>query len=231
MVAKDIMTTQVVTVDPETPVRRIAELLLARRISAVPVVEAGGEVVGIVSEGDLMRRPETGTERHRSWWLELVTTPDHLARDYVKAHGRRAADVMSQEVVTVAEDASVSTIARLLEERRIKRVPVVRGRQLVGIVSRADLLRGLATQPAPLETSPSPDDQAIREQLMGTLRGAGWTRPEFVSVIVTDEVVHLWGLVASDEERHALRVAASNIPGVRGVEDHMDRVPAGLWTA
>ena len=229
MVAKDIMTTQVVTVDPDTPVRRIAELLLAHRISGVPVVGSGGDLVGIVSEGDLMRRPETGTERHRSWWLELVTTSDDLAREYVKAHGRRAADVMSPEVVTVAEDAPAGTMARLLEEHRIKRVPVVRGRRLVGIVSRADLLRGLAAQAAPPEASAASDDRAIRAQLLRTLRDVRWTRPEFVSVIVTGGIVHLWGLVASDEERHALRVAADSIPGVRAVEDHMSRVPAGLW--
>jgi CBS domain-containing protein len=229
MIAKDVMTAPVVTVYADTPVRRIAEVLLAHRISAVPVVDARGAIVGIVSEGDLMRRAETGTERHRSWWLRLVSGPDDLARDYVKAHGRGAADVMTRDVITVAEDSPVSAIACLLEERRIKRVPVVRDGRLVGIVSRADLLRGLATQPAPPEPSVSMDDRAIRDRLMRTLGEVGWTRPEFVKVIVTDGVVHLWGLVSSKEQRRALVVAAGNVPGARGVEDHMTLMPPTLW--
>jgi CBS domain-containing protein len=229
MLAKDVMTTQVVTVEADTPVQRIAEILLAHRISAVPVVDASGGIVGIVSEGDLMRRAETGTERHRSWWLRLVAGADDLARDYVKTHGRRAADVMTREVITVSEEVPVGTVARLLEERRIKRVPVVRGNRLVGIVSRADLLRGLATEPAPSEPAPATDDQAIRARLIATLGEVRWTRPEYVRVIVTDGVVHLWGFAGSKEERRALLVAAGNVPGVRGVEDHMSAIPPTLW--
>jgi len=228
MLAKDIMTTNVVTVTPDARVREIAQLLLKRHVSAVPVVDAENRVVGIVSEGDLMRRPETGTARHRSWWLTLVAGSEDLARDYAKAHGVRAADVMSGNLVTVTEDTPVGTVARLLEERHIKRVPVLRDDRLVGIVSRADLLRGLASRPAQPGVSPATDDRAIRERLLQTLRTEPWA-PTHLTVIVTDGIVHFWGVVSSEEERNALRVAATNGPGVRGVEDHL--IEMAPWAA
>ncbi|MFQ5829573.1 MAG: CBS domain-containing protein [Candidatus Methylomirabilia bacterium] len=171
-----------------------------------------------------MRRPETGTERRRSWWLALVAGAEELAGEYVKTHGIRATDVMMRNVVTVTEDASLGEIAQLLEERRIKRVPVVQGGKLVGIVSRADLLRGLATRQAQSEASPSADDRAIREKLLQILQREGWPVLAYVNIIVTDGSVHLWGLVDSEQERQALRVAAENAPGVRAVEDHLGEV-------
>lgn len=226
MLAKDLMTTNVITVTPETPVREIARLLSTRHISAVPVVGPDGRILGIVSEGDLMRRPETGTERRRSWWLTLLTGPEELAQEYVKTHGRRASEVMTRDVVTVAEDTPVSAIARLLEERRIKRVPVVGAGRLVGIVSRADLLRGLATWPTAPAAPSHPDDRAIRERPMHALQAEAWASPGAINVVVTAGVVHLWGLVSSEEEREAVRVMVGNVPGVRAVEDHLARVPA-----
>jgi CBS domain-containing protein len=222
MLAKDIMTSTVVTVTPDARVDGVARLLLKHHISGVPVVGAEDEVLGIVSEGDLMRRVETGTERRRSWWLSLIAGSEDLARDYVKAHGQRAADVMSREVVTVTEDTPVDTIARLLEERRIKRVPVVRGGRLVGIVSRADLLRGLATRGSQAESPTA--DRLIRERLLAALRREPWVTPAHITVVVNDGVVHLWGLVGSEEERQALRVAAREVSGVRAVEDHLFQV-------
>lgn len=225
MQARDLMTTAVVTVSPETLVREIARLLLGHRISAVPVVDTDNRILGIVSEGDLMRRAEMGTEWHRSWWLSLTADVDELAREYVKSHGRRADDVMTREVVTVAEDTPAGEIASLLESRRIKRVPVVRDGRLVGIVSRADLLRGLAAHPPEPEGHSSTDDRAIREQLLRELRASRWASPASVNVVVKDGAVHLWGLVRTEEERQALRVAASNVPGVRAVEDHLVRLP------
>ncbi len=225
MQARDLMTTAVVTASPETPVREIASLLLSHRISAVPVVDTANRVLGIVSEGDLMRRAETGTEWHRSWWLSLTAGADDLAREYVKSHGRRADDVMTREVITIAEDMPAGEIAGLLERRRIKRVPVVRDGHLVGIVSRADLLRGLAAQPPRPEAQSSADDRAIRAQLLGELRTSRWASPALINVIVQDGAVHLWGLVRTEEEHQALRVAASNVTGVRAVEDHLVRLP------
>jgi CBS domain-containing protein len=226
MVAQDVMTADIVTVTAETAVPEIAALLLEHRISAVPVVDAKGGVLGIVSEGDLMHRPEVGTERRRrSWWLTLFGDQGDLAKEFVKTHGLRAADVMTRAVVTVTDDTPLPAIAQMLEERRIKRVPVVREGRLVGIVSRADLLRAVAARKALAEPAPKPDDRAIRERLLETIRSAEWVTDTFVSVMVTDGVVHLWGAIESEVQRDALRVAAERIPGVRAVKDHMGRLP------
>ena len=225
MLAKDVMTTTVITARPETPVREIAQLLLSRHISAVPVVSDEGRVLGIVSEGDLMRRAETGTTRRCPWWLALFAGTAELADEYAKSHGRLASDVMTREVVSVTEDTSVSVIAALLEERRIKRVSVIRDGRLVGIVSRADLLRGLVVLPAAAPGATVADDRAIREQLLRTLQAERWTSPGLINIVVTGGVVHLWGLVQSEPERAALRVAATNAPGVRQVEDHLAQLP------
>jgi len=224
MHARDVMTTQVITVGPDTRVPEIAQLLLKHRISAVPVVSAAGRVVGIVSEGDLIRRAETGGERPHSWWLTLMAGSEELAREYVKSHGMQASDVMSSDVVFVRGDTPVGEIARLIERRRIKRVPVVEDGRLVGIVSRADLLRGLAakTPPGP---APSADDRTIRQQLLDTLGSAPWVTTRSINVIVTEGIVHLWGFVSSADERRAMVVAAREVPGVRAVEEHLADLP------
>jgi CBS domain-containing protein len=204
MVARDVMTADVVTVNAETAVPEIAALLLKHRISAVPVVDTKGGILGIVSEGDLMHRPEAGTDRrHRSWWLTFFGDQEYLSREFVKTHGVRAADVMTREVVTVTDDTPLHAIARVLEERRIKRVPVVREERLVGIVSRADLLRAVAARKPQPEPAPKPDDRAIRERLLETIRSAEWVTDTFVNVMVTDGVVHLWGVIESDVQRDA----------------------------
>lgn len=226
MKALDVMTSKVVTVSPETSISEIAKLFLRHRISAVPVADGDRRVLGMVSEGDLLHRAETETESKRPWWLAMIAGTEEQARDYVKSHGQRAGDVMSTKLVTVAEDAPLAEIAQLLEERRIKRVPVTRNGKLVGIVSRADLVRALASrsETAPA-TSSSPSDQAIREDLLRTLESNGWIRPNEVTVIVTDGVIHMWGAVESDEIRQAVRVAAENVSGARSVESHIGLVP------
>lgn len=221
MQASDIMSTPVVSVAPDTPVREIAALLLQKRISGVPVLD-GGRLVGLVSEGDLLHRHEIGTDRAKragSWWLRLFST-EQTPAEYVKAHGRFARDVMTREVQTVAPDASVSEIATLLESRGIKRVPVMRGGQLIGIVSRANLVQALAGTHAPDGRLTQPADQAIRGRLQAELARQPWWRAAASNVIVTDGVVHYFGTIDVDDERDAARVAAENIPGVRGVEDH-----------
>ncbi len=226
MHAKDIMTTNVVTVTPETPVPEVARLLLDRKISGVPVVDDSGRVVGIVSEGDLMRRPELDTERSRPWWLQLAMGSREAADEYAKAHGSKAGQVMSRQVVTVDEDTPVGDIARLLEERRIKRVPVVRDGKLVGIVSRANLLQGLAAERTGVTVIPlRVEDRAIREDTTRALAQQGWLSHGTLNVIVKDGVVELWGYVESDEERRAIRVLTENVPNVRGVVDHLGSVP------
>ena len=231
MRAKDVMTTQVITVGPETSVQEVASVLSDRGISGVPVVDAQDRVIGIVSEGDLIHRAETGTEHRperRSWWLDGVAAERDLARDYVKAHGRKAREIMTREVIAVGEDTDLAEIADLLESKRIKRVPVLSGGKLVGIVSRANLVRALAaTKPA--DTADS-DDRTIRFSLLQELTGKDWARTWASDIIVRDRVVHLWMTDDEPEEqREALRVAAENTPGVTGVEEHI--VPAPLIPA
>ena len=223
LTAGDLMTTRPVTVSPETTVVDIARLLSERGISAVPVIDARARLVGIVSEGDLMRRAETGTERRRPWWLALLTSPTTLANEYAHTHGARAADVMTSDVVTVTEATPATRIATLLETRRIKRVPVVRRGRLVGIVSRADLIRALAAIAASGELASGPSDQMIRAQLLREVESAAWAIPGFINPIVAHGIVHLWGVIGSEAERHALHVAAMNIQGVRAIRDHLRR--------
>jgi CBS domain-containing protein len=218
--AQDVMTLDVMTVGPEARVEEIARLMLGHHISAVPVVDGAGGLLGIVSEGDLVRRVEAATAGRRAWWLELLADPAALARDYVKTHGRRAADVMTRDVLTVGPDASVADVAQLLERRRIKRVPVVREGRVIGIVSRADLVRALAVRPSAPPAAVA-DDGAIRERVLVTLREQPWWVGTYRSIVVVDGVVHLWGLARSQAERDAMRVAAESVPGVRAVQDHL----------
>jgi hypothetical protein len=168
-----------------------------------------------------VRRVETGTLPRHAWWLDILADPAAQAGEYVKTHGRRAADVMTRPAVTVGEDTPLPEIARLLERRHIKRVPVVRDGRVVGIVSRADLIRSLAARPIEPEPAGPADDRTIRERILAALRGQPWWLGTYRNVVVVDGVVHLWGLVRSQAERDAMRVAAESVPGVRGVEDHL----------
>lgn len=218
MNAHDIMTRDVVTVGPEVTVAEIAKVLLQRHISGVPVIE-DGKVIGVVSEGDLIHRQEIGTERRRgSWWLRLCAG-ERSPADFIKSHGVIARDVMTQPVITVAEDAPLDEIADLFEDRGIKRVPVVRDGKLVGIISRANLLQALASAPRP-EIPVTGDDEEIRTELLHILNVQSWWHPHTSHVVVSEGVVHIWGLDGSADVRDATRVAALNIAGVRGVEDH-----------
>jgi CBS domain-containing protein len=229
MQARDVMTTQVVTVGPETSVEQIAALLLDRRISGVPVVDAGGRLLGIVTEGDLMRRPEIGTERQRGWWLRLFGDERARTVEYARAHGSRAEQVMTRNVVTVSEDTSLADIARLLEEHHIKRVPVVRDGRVVGIVSRANLLQGLATHHDVAPAARPMDDRSLRDSVLQALERDDLTGHGRLNVIVRHGEVELWGLVDSEEGRRAIRIAVENVPGVTGVRDNLGSIRPWLW--
>ena len=220
MKASDVMVTSVITVGPDARVQDVAELLLRHRISAVPVVGPNGELLGIVSEGDLMHRPESETERRKPWWLDALATSEGLAAEYVRSHSRNVTDVMTREVITASPDTSVADIATLLEKRRIKRVPIVENGKIVGIVSRANLLQGLASlrDKAPRT---QPDDAAIREKVMEKLQNERWAKPALISVTVQDGTVDLWGIVESQTERKAVHVLAEITPGVRAVNDNL----------
>jgi len=224
MQARDIMTPDVICVAPATPVAEVVRTMLEHRISAVPVLD-DGLLVGIISEGDLLRRVETGTDAPPSRWLELLHSGDARASDYVKTHGRHAAEVMTRAVITVGEDASVAQIARILAAHRFRRVPVMRGERLVGIVSRTNLMQALASRMAPAAEPVTLDDRRIRDSLLAEVGRQNWAAPGDVSVTVSDGVVHLWGTVNSEARRQALVVTAENLPGVRSVEDHT-RPPA-----
>jgi CBS domain-containing protein len=222
MLARDVMTSPPITVGPDTSVSEVATLLLERRISAVPVVDPEGRMIGIVSEGDLLRRADAKTERRRSSWMELLLDRNVSAADFVKTHGNRASDVMTRSVVTVAPDADLADIAALLERKRIKRVPVVENDRIVGIVSRANLLHGLVAHPKPTPVAGGADsDATIRENIDAALAGLSGVDLRRINVVVKDAVVYLWGTVKSDNQRRALTVAAENAPGVVRVEDNL----------
>jgi hypothetical protein len=179
----------------------------------------------LISEGDLLRRHEIGTDRAKrtgSWWLRMFSA-DQTPADYVKTHGRSARDIMTREVITIHPDTPVTEIAILLESRGIKRVPVMRGDEVVGIVSRANLVQALAGMPPAAVRVTPPADQAIRGRLQEELKRQSWWRQTASNIIVTNGVVHYFGTIDVDAERDAARVAAENTPGVRAVEDH--RVP------
>ena len=225
MKACDVMTTHVITVSPNASIQDVAELLLENRISALPVLDNDGGLIGIVSEGDLLRRSEVGTDRRRAWWLRLLVGHETLAAEYVKAHASKVADVMTKKVVTAEPLTPLSEIATLLERNSIKRVPIVENRKLVGIVTRANLVQAYAVAHKKGEIKITHSDKMIREKLMERLRGEPWARTWLLNVIVQDGVVDLWGMVASDAERDAIRVAAETMPAVRAVNDHLVRQP------
>jgi CBS domain-containing protein len=221
MLAKDVMTTGVVTIEPETTVREIATVLADRGISAVPVVDKGGAILGIVSEGDLIHRQEIGTDKKKSsWWLLSLSKAEEAAVDYSKSHGMHAHDIMTRDVVTVSESTSLNEIADTLETKRIKRVPVVRDGVLVGIVSRANIVQAIAARPKGAHAPVSGDDRSIRGRVTDNLKDQPWSRPWNNSVFVSDSVVDIYGTVDNNAERDASRIAAENTPGVVKVIDH-----------
>ncbi len=200
MNAADIMTTDVITIRPDTPLDQIVALMLEHRISGVPVV-ADDYIAGIVTEGDLLRRVELGSETRRSHLLELISRATPLAADYVRSHGRKASELMTSEVVTIEDTTPIADIARLLETKRIKRVPVLRDGKLVGIVSRANLLRALAMRLQATPPVPA-DDRRIRTDLLAELRQHKWgAMVAQLDVTVEDGVVDLWGIACPAKSR------------------------------
>ena len=216
MQARDVMTNGVITVTSDTPVTEVAELLLEKGISAVPVEGAEGTLVGMISEADLMHRAEIGKEKPKRWWVAMPQA--ELADAYAKAHGSKARDVMHEGIHSVLPETNLSDIVATMEKHRIKRVLVMENDKLHGIVTRSNLLRGfLAGRSA---TKASQGDRAIRAAVLDELGSQLWTAIASNNVIVADGVVNFWGQVSSEEQRRALRAAAENVPGVKRVEDH-----------
>jgi CBS domain-containing protein len=220
MNAADMMTTSVVTIGPEATVRDAAWMMLTHRISAVPVLDGRGRLIGILSEGDLLRRAETGTERRRSRWGMFGLGSTELAAEFVKSHGRRVADVMTRDVVTAREDTPAHEIAQLMETHGIKRVPIVENGKLLGIVSRADFLTAL-TGVQPAAAVEATDDVAVRSAVIARLEAMPWMQPSIVNVVVRNGIAELTGFSDSDAQHRALRIVVEATPGVRAVEDNV----------
>jgi CBS domain-containing protein len=221
MKALDVMVRDVVTVKPDEAVAEAVRLLAEHDVSALPVVDDKENVVGIISEADLVHREEIGTEKQRPWWLEAVTPASTLAEEFAKSHGRRVEEVMSTDVVSASEDTTLGEIATLLERHRIKRVPILRSGKLVGIVSRSNLIQALASAKASTSGAGGDADRKIRLTLLDRLGDQDWTDFGERNVIVDSGIVHLWRLVGSEDEHKALVALAEGVPGVVSVSDEM----------
>ena len=220
MKALDVMTRTVISVEPDATVLDAARLMLQQHISGLPVIDKGGRLVGILSEGDFLRRRETQTERRRSRWLEFLIGPGKIAAEYTYSHGRKVAEVMTDDVYTIDEDTALEDVVDLMERRRIKRVPVLRGNKVVGIVTRSNLMYAIVSLSRSLpETAKS--DLAIREELIAEIQKEKWAPVAMINIVVRDGIVELWGTIFDERQRGALKVAAENILGVRAVKDQM----------
>ena len=225
MKAKDVMTSPVVSIEPDASIWQAVRIMLQRHISGLPVIDQKGALVGIVTEGDFLRRAETGTQRRRPRWLEYLIGPGRLADEYTRAHGRKVSEIMTTDPLTVSEDTPLDEIVRLMEKRQIKRLPVVRDQQVVGIVSRANLVHALASVARDIRPALA-EDQAIRDRIVAELASQTWAPVALVDVQVRDGVVELWGMITDERERKAIVVAAENAPGVKAVNDHLAWVDA-----
>jgi CBS domain-containing protein len=214
------MTSTVISVQPNATILQAARQMLQHHISGLPVIDQDGQLVGILSEGDFLRRRETNTERRRSRWLEFLMGPGKLAGEYAHSHGSKVGEVMTVDVHTVTEDTSLEDIVDLMERRRIKRVPVMRGNTVVGMVTRSNLMHAMVSL-ARAEPRSAKDDTAIRERLLAEMQKESWAPAAMVNVVVRDGVVELWGVIIDERQREALKVAAENIAGVKGVKDHL----------
>jgi len=218
MKATDVMTRQVICVAPDSSIVEALRLMLQNRISGLPVVDKNGELIGIVTEGDFLRRSELGTQRRRAKWLEFIVGPGKLAEDYVHASGRKVEEIMTPEPCVVSEDDTLEKVVELMERRRVKRLPVVREGRMVGIVSRANLMHALASMARDAQPTAGPD-WSIRNQVLTALGAQHWA-PR-INVVVKNGVAELWGTITDDRERQGIIVVAENVDGVKEVHDHM----------
>lgn len=219
MRAHQIMTRSVISVTPDTSIVEAASIMLKRHVSGLTVVDETGKLVGVVSEGDFIRRGEIGTGRKRGRWLRFILGPGRSATDFVQEHGRKVSEVMTTSVVTITEDMALAEIVDLMERNNVKRLPVVRGDTVVGIVSRANLLQAVAGLAREVP-DPTADDDHIRNRITSTMEKNDWC-PFGLNVIVRDGIVHLSGVITEERVRQAAIVAAENVEGVKKVHDHL----------
>lgn len=221
MKAADVMVSTVITVSPQSTLQNVVKTLVEHRIGAVPVVASDGKLVGMISDGDLMRATETDLEQRRSRSLARVVGVQPRADESVKSHGRSATDVMTRDVIVAAPDTPLQHIATLLEKNGIKRVPIVSNGKLIGIVSRANLVQALASARKQIKVAAATSDRMIREEVLSRLRTEPWARTSRFNVIVHDGTVELWGPVRSEAEKQAVHLAAALTSGVRAVNDNL----------
>lgn len=218
MQVRDVMTRNVISVKTDESILSAARLMLQNRISGLPVLDASGALVGIVTEGDFLRRGELGTTKRRPRWVEFLLGPGKLAEEYVHQSGRKVFDVMTRDPRTVSEDDTLETVVAQMERHRVKRLPVVRQGKLVGIISRANLLHALASLAREAPAS-SGGDAAIRDRILEALAKQHWALA--VNVVVKNGIAELWGTIMDERERQACIVAVENVPGVKQVHDHL----------
>lgn len=219
--AKDVMSTNIVVVSPDTPVQKVAELMLQRHISGLPVVDSAGALVGVVTEGDLLTRAEIETNRRRPRWIEFLVGPRKSAAEFVHSHGRSVAHVMSNPVETVSENETIDNLVQTMVRKRIKRLPIVRDGHLVGLVSRADILRALSFAMSKDAATLGASDAEIRSAVLSTITAQSWAPVSLLNVTVENGHVNLWGTLLDESVREGLMVAAATVPGVKSVRDHM----------
>ena len=219
MRAHQIMTRKVISVKPDTPIADAANIMLQQHISGLPVVNETGKLVGIISEGDFIRRAEIGTERKRGRWLKFLVGPGRAATDYVHEQGCKVGEIMTPDPLTVTEDATLEAIVKVMETNHVKRLPVLRGEQMVGIVTRVNLLQAVADLARDVP-DPTADDDHIRSRVFAAIEKTDW-RPIALNVTVRDGIVHLSGVISEERSRQAAIVAAENVSGVRKVHDHL----------
>jgi CBS domain-containing protein len=229
MIAADLMTKNVVTVLPETTLADAARIMLARRVSGLPVLNEAGHLVGVVTEGDLLRRAELGTEGEQPSWLKTFLVPSRLAEDYVRTHGRHVSEVMTEKPIFIAPDTSLAEVAQLMHQKRIKRLPVVENGALVGVISRSNLLAALSRKL--IETAAKSSDDSIGDYILGELKRERWAPKSGIRVHVQEKVVTLEGVIFSDAEHKAVKVIAENAPGVAAVDDRLVYIDPGSGMA
>lgn len=219
MYADQVMSTSVISVKPETPAMEAANIMLRHHISGLPVIDESGRLVGVVSEGDFLRRGEIGTQKKRGRWLSLLVGPGRQALDFVRAQGRKVGEIMTPNPLTITEETPLEDIVRLMERNNVKRLPVMRGGELVGIVTRSNLLQAVASLARDTK-GPTGDDDQIRTAVREAIEKNEW-RPSSLEVIVRNGIVQLGGVITDERSRQAIVVATENVQGVKEVHDHL----------
>jgi CBS domain-containing protein len=231
MLVRDVMSAPAITIDPRATIRSAIQRMLASRLSGLPVADASGALLGIVSESDLLHRSEIGTAKTRSGWLDFLLGPGRSAQDYTQSHARYVEEIMTRDVITIGEDATLDEAVKLMDEHKIRRLPVMRGAAIVGLFARSDLLRALLRSEEQAEVRAQPlSDPQIAQAILDEINAQKWSTPDSIKVEVHSGDVVLSGVIFDERERDAIRICAENVPGVKTVVDNMIWVDAESGT-